>query len=138
VIFCEAVLLIVICVCCSVRLGWPVAMLLAATCFVLGDLRPFIADTIDYGGLLALSYPNYGTQSPMYHFFNTAFQSLWETLGFIIDMTPDFRRFDSLSFITKLQNMPWTTLLSDLGWAGLYALPFIGLGYLFIRKQELG
>jgi hypothetical protein len=64
--------------------------------------------------------------------------SLWQFLGFVVSLTPDFRRYDILNYITQLRNMPLSSLALDAGWTFLYALPFIGLGYLLMRKQELG
>jgi len=138
ILFFEAALLIIICVAWSVRLGWPVAMLTAATFFCLGSMRGFIADIQDLGGMAALGFPPMGEHGAGYNFLDKLLAGTWDILGFIIALTPDFRRYDPLVFITQLRNMPLANLFLDLGWTVLYALPFIGLGYLMIRKQELG
>jgi hypothetical protein len=138
VLFCEASLLVVICVACSVRLGWPVAMLTSITCYFLGWMRGFISEVQELGGMGALGFTNYGEQSTSYRVADVFLSSVWKLVGVIIALTPDFRRFDAQEFIIQLRNMPWLQLGLDLGWAFLYALPFIGLGYMMIRKQELG
>ncbi|MCL2639858.1 MAG: hypothetical protein FWD53_03340, partial [Phycisphaerales bacterium] len=139
VIFFEAALLVVICVAASVRLGWPVAMLAAAVCYLLGYARDFIAGVLNLGGLNALGY-NFFDKAPTggYAFFDAIFAALWNILHFLIYLMPDFTRFDYISEITQLRNMPWSTLFLAGGWMVLYTIPFIALGYLLFRKQELG
>jgi hypothetical protein len=79
-----------------------------------------------------------GQHGAGYNFLDKLLAAVWEILGFIVNLTPDFRRYDPLLFITQLRNMPLSHLAADMGWTVLYALPFIGLGYLMMRKQELG
>ncbi|MCL2648142.1 MAG: ABC transporter permease [Phycisphaerales bacterium] len=139
VLFFEATLLVVICVAASVRLGWPVAMLAAAVCYLLGYARGFITSVLDLGGISALGYMDYsGHPSRGYAFFDAIFGAIWNILHFIIYLLPDFTRFDYLCEITQLRNMPWSTLALSGGWMLLYCLPFIAIGYLLFRKQELG
>jgi hypothetical protein len=138
VIFCEAVLLVVICVTCSVRLGWPVAMLTSATCYFLGLLRAFITELQDLGGLGALGWAPGQELSSSAKFVDHVLAAIWKILQFIVSLMPDFTRFEPLEFIAHLRNMPISALFVDAGWMALYSLPFIGVGYLLIRKQELG
>jgi hypothetical protein len=138
VLFCEASLLVVICVTCSVRLGWPTAMLAAFTCGIFGFLAKFVADLQQSGGLAALNFTNFGERSASWNFWDHAVNAVWLTLGFLGSLIPDYTRFDSLAFITDLRNMPWPVVGLDMLWTLAYAIPLIALGYMLIRKQELG
>jgi hypothetical protein len=113
-------------------------MLTSATCYFLGSLRGFIHELQDLGGLGALGFAQMGDPSKSFKFFDTVLAAVWRVLEFIVYLLPDFTRFDPLEFITLLRNMPVGSLVADVGWVALYALPFIGVGYLLIRKQELG
>ncbi len=138
IIFCEVALLIVICVAWSVRLGWPVAMFASFTCLIFGFVAEFIASLPNAGGLSALGYTHYGQTTGVERFFDAFTEAVWYLLGFIRSLIPDYTRYDSLRFITELRNMPLSSLGSDLLWTMAYAIPFIALGYLLFRKQELG
>jgi hypothetical protein len=138
ILFCEAALLVVICVTCSVRLGWPTAMLAAFTCGIFGFLAKFVADLQQSGGLGALNITNYGHPTANFNFLNHLVNGVWITLGFLGTLIPDYSRFDSLAFITSLRNMPWPVVGVDIFWTVAYAIPLIALGYMLIRKQELG
>ncbi|MGN6370195.1 MAG: ABC transporter permease [Phycisphaerae bacterium] len=138
IIFCEVALLIVICVAWSVRLGWPVAMFASFTCMIFGFIAEFIAALPNAGGLTALGYTHYGERSGIEKFFDAFTEAVWYLLNFIRSLIPDYTRYDSLRFISALRNMPLSTLGSDLLWTIAYAIPFIALGYLLFRKQELG
>ncbi len=138
ILFCEAALLVVICVTCSVRLGWPVAMLAAFMFGLFGFLATFVNQLQQNGGLASLNFVNFGEKSAAYNFTDHLLECVWYTLGFLRSLAPDFTRFDSLAFITDLRNMPWQVVGNDVLWTLAYAIPFIALGYMFIRKQELG
>ncbi|HVX84285.1 MAG TPA: ABC transporter permease [Phycisphaerae bacterium] len=138
VLLTEATLLVVICVACSVRLDWPVAMLLAALAYVLGHIQAFVAGLLSYGGLTALNLTPYGNYGPTYRFFDRVTEYLWKTLDVLVHLLPNFSRYDSVAFIADLRNRPWENLGMDALTSCLYALPFIIMGYLLIRKQELG
>ncbi|HVS70349.1 MAG TPA: ABC transporter permease [Phycisphaerae bacterium] len=138
VLLTEAALLVVICVTCSVRLDWPVAMLLAALAYCLGHIQAFVAGLLSYGGLTALNLTPYGNHGATYRFFDTVTNNLWKTLDVMVHLLPNFSRYDSMAFIVDLRNRPWENLGADALISCLYALPFVVLGYLLIRKQELG
>ena len=138
VIFLEAVLLIAMCVACSVRLGWPIAMMCSAVCLIFGYFVEFIANLQNTGGLIALNYRPSGYNPTVFQFFNQATNMLWKVLAFISALVPDFSIFQPAQYISGLQHMPWTVLGWDLFNTVVFAVPFIGLAFLFFRKQELG
>jgi hypothetical protein len=51
---------------------------------------------------------------------------------------PDFTRYNSMAFITELRNRPWEVVGMDLVATAAFALPFVVIGYLLMRRQELG
>jgi hypothetical protein len=138
VIFLEAVLLIVVCVMCSVRLGWPIAMLCAAVCLFFGYFVDFIASLQNYGGLMALNYRPTGYNPTVYHLFDQAANVLWKVMAFISALAPDFTIFRPAQYIANLQHMPWIVLGWNLFNTVVFALPCLALAFLFFRKQELG
>ncbi len=137
VIFLESSLLIVVCVTCSVRLGWPVAMLLAVACYMFGLFTEFIQGLERYGGLGSLGYTNYGVHSSMYQFLDTATGGIWKALEVIAVVAPSFTIYQPMAFITDLRNMPLTVLAGNIGWTIAFALPFLAIATCW-RKQELG
>ncbi|HUO07098.1 MAG TPA: hypothetical protein VM008_02105 [Phycisphaerae bacterium] len=138
IIFCEVALLIVISVAWSVRLGWPVAMFASFTCLIFGFIADFITSLPNSGGLAALGYTHYGDKTGVEKFFDSFTEAVWYMLGFIHSLIPDYTRYDSLRFISELRNTPLSSLGADMLWTLAYAIPFIALGYLLFRKQELG
>jgi hypothetical protein len=138
VIFLEAVLLIAVCVMCSVRLGWPIAMLCASVCLFFGYFVNFIASLQNYGGLLALNYRPTGYNPTVFQLFDQAANALWRVMGFIAAVVPNFTIFRPAQYIANLQHMPWLALGWDLFNTVIFALPCVALAFLFFRKQELG
>ncbi len=138
VIFLESVLLIVIAITCSVRLGWAVAMFLSAIVFVFGYFVAFIVGIQEYGGLAALNYRVYGEHSAIFRFFDVTTDWLWRLLGVIARMTPDFSSYQAQAFIPDLRNMPWSVLGTNALDTFIFALPVIAIAFLLARKQELG
>ena len=138
IIFLEAVLLITICVTCSVRLGWPVAMFCSGMCLAFGYLVSFISSLQNYGGLFALNYRSMGEKSAVFNFFDGATNILWKVLAFISALVPNFTIYQPTEYIANLQHVPWAVVGWDLFTTVTYVLPFLGLAFLFFRKQELG
>jgi len=138
VIFLEAVLLIAISVTCSVRVGWPVAMLCSTAVFTFGYFVEFIKTLPNLGGLTALNYYGGPQTGQAYAFFDLLTLWLWRLLAAIASFVPDFTIFKPDAFIMKLQNMPWLTLGSLTLSTALFILPVIAIAYLLFRKQELG
>jgi hypothetical protein len=136
VIFLEAVLLIGIAVTCSVRLGWPVAMLLTVACMLFGYFVDFILSLQEGSGLSQLNYR--GGSGFAYHFFDAFTGGLWKVLGGIATFVPNFTIYRPQDYITNLQNMPIEVVASTVLWTVIFLAPFVGLAYLLIRKQELG
>ncbi len=138
VILLEAVLLITLSATCSVRVGWPIAMLCSGVCVLFGYMQQMILDLPMWGGLGALNYHPFGYNPSLYNFFDKGASYLWAVLGFIAVLVPDFTRFQPQAYIGKLQNMPWSVLVNDATSTAAFALPFVALAYLLFRKQELG
>ena len=138
VLFCEMLLLIVICVTCSLRLGWPVAMLASAVCVLLGFCWPFIADLSQANGLAALGFRQISKPSTGERLADSLVAVSYYLLNLFVSILPDFTRFDALGYIVDLRNIPVLLVLVDLGLVALFTLPFVALGYIMIRKQELG
>ncbi len=141
VIFCECALLILIGVTCSLRLGWPVAMLLAGVCYLLGTLQQFVYDMTQSRSYSLLSFAESNkvkeSMPVAYGIGNALMNTSVNMLKFLVNALPDFTRFDSIKYIVDSRSMPWWDLLVMAGALGLYAIPFIAIGYLMIRKQEL-
>jgi hypothetical protein len=138
VILVEAMLLIAVCLACSVRLGWPVAMFLSAICVAFGLLIDFIASLPDYGGLGALNYRGGASSDTLFRFFDSAASMLWHVLGFVSSFVPNFTLFDPQEYIGTLRNTPWSVVNGDILSAGSYAFLALTVAYLLFRKQELG
>jgi len=139
VIFLESVLLIAVAVACSIRLGWPIAMLCSAMCLAFGYFVDFIAELQDYGGLMALNYrPTPGMNMAVFNFFDQATNMLWKVLAFISALVPNFTIYKPTEFIGNLQHMPWNVVGWDLFNTVTFAIPFMALAFLLFRKQELG
>ncbi len=139
VLFCELLLISVICVACSIRLGGPVAMLMGGVCYLLGNIFEFVRQTA-HGGANSL-FSVWDQQelkgNILYEAFNILSASIMKTIAFLTYLLPNFTRFDPVAYISDSRNIPWEVIGSDVLWALLYALPFIAVGYLLIRKQEL-
>lgn len=138
VLFCEVLLLIVICVTCSLRLGWPVAVLTAFSCVMLGFSWSFVAELAQASGLSAFGYSQMNNPGTGERIADALVSTAYQVLNLIVSALPDFTRFDALRFIVDLRNIPAALVVLDLGWVVLFALPFIAVGYMLIRKQELG
>ncbi len=143
VIFLETFLLIGIAVTCSVRVGWPVAMLLSSVCWMFGLFVEFITGLNDVGGVGGLAVLNYrpprgGAYSMSFHFFDNLTGFVWHVLGVISALVPNFTIYQPTDYIVNMQNMPWSMLGMDLFWTVVFLVPFIGVAFLLFRKQELG
>lgn len=139
IVFCEVVLLVVIGVTASARLGWPVAMLTTMVCYVLGNLFHFVYKLMILGG--------FGLYGP---YIDSKMKGLWyyqigsfitavmvKMLYALVRLMPDFTRFDPLRDIIISRNLPWIVPAADALWTVACALPILALGYLLLRKQEL-
>jgi hypothetical protein len=62
---------------------------------------------------------------------------LTKALFLMVNGVPDFTKFDAMKYISESRDMPLLALAVNFGYVFLYALPFIAIGYLLIRKQEL-
>ncbi len=137
IIFCETVLLISIGVAAGTCLGWPVALLVTAVCYLLGSILEFIHRMFDQ-------------ISQGFSFFHGGEHAAWSahlgwliravmvrTLYFLVHVVPDFTRFDPTRFIVQSVNMPWAFLGWNLLWTVIFVLPTLALGYLLLRRQEL-
>jgi hypothetical protein len=140
VIFLETVLLIGIAVTFSVRLGWPVAMLVTVSCALFGYFTQFILGLQEDGGLAALNYRSSGAAARTFtfQFFDAFTSGLWKILGAIATFVPDFTIYQPREYIASLQNMPMHVVLGTFAWTLIFLAPFVGLAYLLFRKQELG
>jgi hypothetical protein len=115
-----------------------VAMLLSGVCVLFGHMQSMILELPQYGGLGALNYHPMGYNPALYNFFDKAATYLWGLMGFLAVLVPDFTQFQPEEYIGRLQNMPWSVLLNDVGSMVIFVLPFLALAYLLFRKQELG
>ncbi|HEY4328337.1 MAG TPA: hypothetical protein VGN88_01275 [Phycisphaerae bacterium] len=138
VLFLEVVLVVSVSVMCSIRVGWPIAMFCSAMIFMFGDFIEFINGLQEYGGLGALNYHAFGANQTLFNFFDTTTSMLWKFLGVISALAPNFTVYRADEYIARLQHMPWTVLADNMFSTLTFALPLIGLAYLFFRKQELG
>ncbi|HVT80946.1 MAG TPA: ABC transporter permease [Phycisphaerae bacterium] len=139
IIYFQVLLLIAIGITASVRVGWPVAMFLSAICVAFGTMVDFIASLREYGGLGALNYRAMSNNPDgLFKFFDTAASNLWEVLGFISSIVPNFNLYDPNAYIGSLQNTPWIVVWNGAFAAATYLLAFLALAYLMFRKQELG
>ena len=139
VIFCEVVLLVLIAVAAGIRLGGPVAVLVTIMAYLLASLFTFVHEQIASGGESLFSAPEQQMLAGNWIYRSgTIAQAAALKLAYLfINMLPDFTRYQPLDFIVQSRNMPWSVLGLDALWTLIYALPFIALGYLLIRKQEL-
>jgi len=139
VIFCECALLILIGVTYSIRLGWPVALLLTGVCYLLGNLFDFVENLVKDNGyaLLSLSESRGMKGSLVYQFGVGLMGASVHLLHFLVNALPRFTHFDAVKYIVEARTMPWIEVGHTLEIFGFYALPFLALGYLLIRKQEL-
>jgi hypothetical protein len=139
VLLLQAILLITIAVACTVRLGWPVAMLTSGLCWIFGYFVEFIAGLQDLGGLRALNYRTSGMHGMTFQFFDKLTGGIWRGLGAISALVPNFTIYNpSQEYITTLQNIPMHLVLVNLFWTIVFILPVVGIAYLLFRKQELG
>ncbi|HMD54939.1 MAG TPA: hypothetical protein VKJ65_10355, partial [Phycisphaerae bacterium] len=139
VIFFETVLLITIGVTASTVLSWPVALLVALVCYILGNLFVFVTDLASTGGLSILTAYQQQQLSGVWYYQVGSFISgvLVRMLNMLVHLMPDFTKFDSQSFIVQSHDMPWSVLAYNAGWTLAFMFPALALGYLLIRKQEL-
>ncbi len=138
ILLCEAILLIIICVTTSLRLGWPVAVLTSSVCVILGNCAEFIKDLQGAGGLGSLGFTPSADSGSGFHLIDSTLKFFYALLEVLVWIMPNFTRFDSMAYIVELRNTPWTTVGLNFALVILFALPFIAAGYLSIRKQELG
>ena len=138
VLLLETMLMIVVSVACSVRLGWAVAMFLSGIVFLFGYFVDFIVGIQEYGGLAVLNYHANGAASGIFTFFDTTTDWLWRGLGVVARMSPNFSEYQAQQFIPDLRNMPWGVLGGNLLDTVLFMLPVVAIAYLMARKQELG
>jgi hypothetical protein len=113
-------------------------MLCSGVCVLFGHMQQMILGLSSYGGLGALNYHPQGYNPALYNFFDKGASFLWAVLGFLAVLVPDFTQFQPQEYIGRLQNMPWSVLISDATSTVAFALPFVALAYLLFRKQELG
>jgi hypothetical protein len=139
VIFCECALIILIGVTCSLRLGWPVAMLMTGVCYVLGNVFEFVNNLSHDRGysLLSAAESQQLQGSFIYNLGNALMSASIHMLEFLVNAMPNFTKFDAVKYIVDSRTMPWLDLVEALVTLGIYAIPFIAIGYLLIRKQEL-
>ena len=138
VIWMEAIVLIAVCVTCSVRLGWPVAMFCSGVCALFGFLLQFLISLGEYGGLGALNYQKFSMNEKVFMFLDSVTSWTWSALAVIARAVPNFTLFQfPQDYLPKLNNIPWTLVAHS----GLdlinFVLPVIAIGYLLFRKQEL-
>ncbi len=140
VIFLEVALLVLIAVAAGIRLGGPVAVLLTATAYLLASLFSFVHQQLLSGGESIFSVPEQKMLAGnwLYKSGVLAQGAAMKLAYFFINMLPDFNRYQPLDYLVASRNMPWSVLGMDALWTLLYSIPFIALGYLLIRKQELG
>lgn len=139
IILCELVLLVAICVASSIRLGGPVAMLMGGVCYLLGNIFQFVRDTA--GSSVNSLFNTWDQQqlqgNLLYEGFNFLSAAIIKTVAFLTYLLPNFTRFDPVAYIAESRNIPMVDVGWDLMWVLAYALPFVAIGYLLIRKQEL-
>ena len=133
VIFLEITLLVLIGVTCSIRLGWPVAMLMTGLCYMLGNFAEVVADWQSAAKVFANPQGNSGILN-----MDNLQKGALDFLGLLVAIMPDFTRMEPLKYLVDLRDMPWSYLGYEAALVALFSLPFIALGYMLIRKQELG
>jgi hypothetical protein len=146
VIFCECALIVLIGVTCSLRLGWPVAMLMTGVCYVLGNVFEFVNNLVkDHGYTLLSMAESQKLQGSLIYRLGVGIMSASiHMLYFLVNALPNFTKFDAVKYIVDSRSMPWWdpdptggSVIAALGALGLYSIPFIAIGYLLIRKQEM-
>jgi hypothetical protein len=139
VVLLEALVLISICVVCSIRLGWPVAMFCSSVIVSFGFMLDFLVDMQSYGGLGALNYRSYGMNPAVFKFFDSITSWTWEVLAVMAQAVPNFTFYRyPQDYIPQLNNIPWYAIGYTTAQTIGFVLPVIAVGYLFFRKQELG
>jgi hypothetical protein len=139
VVLLEAIVLITVCVVCSVRLGWPVAMFCSAVVVIFGFMLEFLVDLQSYGGLGALNYRSYGMDPKVFAFFDSTAEITWKILAVMARAVPNFTFFRyPHDFLPRLDNIPMAAIGGSLLDVVLFTLPVLAIGYLLFRKQELG
>ena len=139
VILLEVLLLIVVAVMASIRLGGAVAVLLTAFCYFFSIFVDSIQKVAE-GGLLDMFSPSEQRDlsgSFIFHAGSAFYGVLIKITYFVVKLMPDFRIFDPLEYITHWRNMPLVDLGVIAAWTLLYAIPMLALAYLLVRRQEL-
>lgn len=139
VIFLEAALLSVIGVTAGIYLGWPVALLVLLTCYILGTVFDFIQRLFRANGLGIYNYVTASRMKGIWWFDigSDISNVMSKLLYLLVHLVPNFTRFAPLKYITMSRDMPWSVLLSDVVLAALFVLPFLAIGYLLMRRKEL-
>ena len=134
----EAIVLISVCVVCSVRLGWPVAMFVSSICVIFGFLLEFLVGLQEYGGLGALNYRSYGMNPTLFKYLDSTLETTWQILAVMARAVPNFTYYRyPQDFVPRLVNIPWEIVGLNVLDTLLFVLPIIAIGYLLFRKQEL-
>jgi hypothetical protein len=138
IVFVEMTLLVMTAVAFSIRLGWAVALLSTATVYLLGMFLGFITEVQQDSVLNMIGLTPGGTSPGLgYRIADWTLAFLFKILHAMAYMMPDFTRYDPTAYITESRNIPWMVMATHLGMMALWTIPFVALGYLFIRKQEL-
>ena len=138
IIFGELALLVTVAVTCSIRLGFPVAMLSTITVYILGFCLTFIKTLQESSGLSQLGFNAGTTPGSFYRLTDGILAVMFKLLYVLANLLPDFSRYDPTVYILDSRNIPWVLLAAHGMWLVVWALPFVAVGYLMIRKQELG
>ncbi len=139
VIFLEASLLAVIGVTAGIYLGWPVALLVLLTCYILGTVFHFIQRLFHSNGLGIYNYVKASRLKHVWWFQigSGISEVMSKLLYLLVHLVPNFTKFAPLKYIAASRDMPWSVLLVDVALAALFMLPFLAVGYLLIRRKEL-
>lgn len=139
IILAECILLVVVAVAASVRLGGAVAILVTMVCYVMGNIFPFVQEIVTNGAdsLLNASDKRDLAGNWFYETMSGVYAFVIKIVYVIVSALPDFRIYQPLEYITQWRNMPIMTLLGVLAGTFFFAVPFVALAYLLARKQEL-
>ncbi|MEI8195769.1 MAG: hypothetical protein WCI73_07670, partial [Phycisphaerae bacterium] len=139
IILAECILLVVVAVAASVRLGGAVAMLVTLVCYVMGNIFPFIQEIVTNGAdsLLNASDKRDLAGNWFYETMSVVYVFVLKIVYVIVSALPDFRIYQPLEYITQWRNMPLLTMGGVLAGTFIFSLPFVALAYLLARKQEL-
>jgi len=132
----QTVVVVGIGVTASVFLSWPVALLLTSVILMAGNLLNVVRGMLHTTGMQIFDVTGSGEPIDL---VGRAVNVLLERTSQVIDLiVPDFTKFDPVAFIGSGLNIPMAGVASDLGWALLYLVVAMFIGYLSLHFKEVG